>query len=48
MEFLETVSRDMNHNEGLLRACMGIIAYEAFPPPSSKCYHADLITQRFE
>lgn len=26
-EFLQTVSQDMNHNEGLLRACMGIIAY---------------------
>ena len=25
-EFLQTVSQDMNHNEGLLRACMGIIA----------------------
>lgn len=25
-EFLQTVSTDMNHNEGLLRACMGIIA----------------------
>jgi importin subunit beta-1 len=24
-EFLQTVSQDMNHNEGLLRACMGII-----------------------
>lgn len=25
-DFLRTVSQDMNHNEGLLRACMGIIA----------------------
>lgn len=25
-EFLQTVAQDMNHNEGLLRACMGIIA----------------------
>jgi hypothetical protein len=25
--FLETVAADANHNEGLLRACMGVIGY---------------------
>lgn len=32
-QFLETVASDANHNEGLLRACMGIIGdlSEAFP-----------------
>jgi importin subunit beta-1 len=26
-QFLETVASDANHNEGLLRACMGVIGY---------------------
>ncbi|KAL2435143.1 Importin subunit beta-1 [Exophiala dermatitidis] len=40
-EFLQTVAQDMNHNEGLLRACMGIIAdlSETFPDGSLANYY---------
>ncbi|KIX94837.1 uncharacterized protein Z520_09527 [Fonsecaea multimorphosa CBS 102226] len=47
-EFLQTVSQDMNHNEGLLRACMGIIAdlSETFPDGSlSDYYRQEWITK---
>ena len=34
-QFLETVAADANHNEGLLRACMGVIGYVQSSPPGS-------------
>ncbi|KAK5283910.1 karyopherin Kap95 [Exophiala xenobiotica] len=47
-EFLQTVSQDVNRNEGLLRACMGIIAdlSEVFPDGSlSNYYRQEWVTK---
>jgi len=47
-EFLQTVSQDMNRNEGLLRSCMGILAdlSETFPDGSlAHYYRQDWVTK---
>lgn len=47
-QFLQTVGSDVNHNEGLLRACMGIVGDlgEAFPDGQlAEFFRADWLTK---